>query len=85
MSRMRSCSGGCSCPAILRLAGEQAVNHKAAKEMSETVEEALNKAEAAGYRINAIQGPSTGSRASTDWEPVTESQAAEKEKPQTIQ
>jgi hypothetical protein len=71
-------------PAILRLAGEPTVNHKAAKEMSEAVEEALHKAEASGYRIDALRGPSTGSQASEEQELVTESQAAKKEKPQTI-
>jgi len=72
-------------PGILRLAGEQAVNRKAAKEMSETVEEALNKAESCGYRIDALQGLSTVPQTSEEQELVSESEAAEKEKPQTIQ
>jgi len=71
-------------PGILRLAGEQAVNRKAAKEMSETVEEALNKAESCGYRIDALQGLSTVPQTSEEQELVSESEAAEKEKPQTI-
>ena len=71
-------------PAILQLAREQAVNRKAAKEMSETVEEALNKAEAAGYRINALRGPSAGPEAAVEQKPVNETQVAEREKPQTI-
>jgi hypothetical protein len=70
-------------PAILRQAGEQAVNRKAAKELSEAVEEALNKAEATGYRVDAMLGPSAAPDAVEAQEPVTETQAAEKEKPQT--
>jgi hypothetical protein len=71
-------------PSILRLAGEPAVNRKAAKEMSETVEEALNKAEAAGYRIDPLLGPSVGPEAAVEQEPVNKAQVAEQEKPQTI-
>jgi hypothetical protein len=67
-------------PAILRLAGEPTVNRKAAKEMSETVEENLNKAEAAGYRIDALRGPSAGPEVAVEQEWVTESQTTEQEK-----
>jgi hypothetical protein len=70
-------------PSLLLLAGEQAVNRKAAKEMSETVEKALNQAEAAGYRIDALLAPSNSPEASVKQESGVESQSAEMEKPQT--
>jgi hypothetical protein len=41
----------------LRLAGEPAPNRAAVEELSETVANALNSAEAAGYRINTLLGP----------------------------
>jgi hypothetical protein len=44
-------------PALLRLAGEPAPNRAAVEELSETVANALNSAEAAGYRINTLLGP----------------------------
>jgi len=71
-------------PSILRLAGEQAVNRKAAKEMSKAVEEALANAEAAGYRVDGLRGSSAGPEAFVEQEPVTEASLAVRVKGQTI-
>ena len=54
---MRNCSGGCSCPSLLRLAGEAAPSRAAVEELSNTVDAALASAEAAGYRIDALLSP----------------------------
>ena len=43
-------------PTLLRLAGEKTPSRAAVVEMSRTVEEALQTAEAAGYRIDALLG-----------------------------
>ena len=43
-------------PSLLRLAGEPAPSRAAVLQMSRTVEEALETAEAAGYRIDALLG-----------------------------
>jgi hypothetical protein len=43
-------------PSLLRLAGETAPSRAAVEQMSKTVEEALETAEAAGYRIDALLG-----------------------------
>jgi hypothetical protein len=43
-------------PSLLRLAGEKTPSRAAVAEMSRTVEEALETAEAAGYRIDALLG-----------------------------
>jgi glycosidase len=45
-------------PWLLRLAAEPAMDRRAVREMSNTVEEALATAEAAGYRIDALLGAS---------------------------
>jgi len=45
-------------PSLLRLAGETAPSRAAVEQMSKTVEEALETAEAAGYRIDALLGRS---------------------------
>ena len=41
-------------PSLLRLAGEAAPSRAAAKEMSQSVQEALAEAAAAGYRVDAM-------------------------------
>jgi glycosidase len=71
-------------PSLLRLAGKPIDNRKAVGEMSKTVEEALAKAEAAGYRIDALPGPSAGPDAGQTAKPVLESQATDQEKAQTV-
>jgi hypothetical protein len=43
-------------PTLLRLAGEPAPSRAAAEEMSHTVAEALESAESAHYRIDALLG-----------------------------
>jgi glycosidase len=43
-------------PSLLRLAGETAPSRAAVEQMSKTVEEALETAEAAGYRIDILAG-----------------------------
>ncbi len=43
-------------PSLLRLAGESAPSRAVVEQMSKTVEEALETAEAAGYRIDALLG-----------------------------
>ena len=68
-------------PSILRLAGGPAANRAAAKEMSKTVEEELDKAEVAGYRIDALQEPSTGMELAVTQEAVVEIKAAKQIKP----
>jgi cobalamin biosynthesis protein CbiD len=68
---------------MLRLAGEHAVNRKAAKEMNKTVEDALATAETAGYRIDVLQGPPAASEAIAAQDPATETQAPERKKSQT--
>jgi glycosidase len=70
-------------PSMLRLAGEHAVNRKAAKEMNKTVEDALATAETAGYRIDVLQGPPAASEAIAAQDPATETQAPERKKSQT--
>ncbi|MDR3772938.1 MAG: alpha-amylase family glycosyl hydrolase [Terracidiphilus sp.] len=45
-------------PALLRLAGEPVLDRSAIAEMGRFVDEALASAEAAGYRIDALLGPS---------------------------
>ena len=45
-------------PALLRLAGEPVLDRAAIAEMGRFVDEALASAEAAGYRIDALLGPS---------------------------
>jgi glycosidase len=50
-------------PSLLRLAGEKAPSRAAMVEMSRTVEEALETAEAAGYRIDVLQGAAKAAEA----------------------
>jgi hypothetical protein len=57
-------------PALLRLAGETAPSRAAVEQMSKTVEEALEKAEAAGYRIDALLGTAEGTSADEISEPT---------------
>jgi hypothetical protein len=45
-------------PSLLRLAGESVLDRSALAEMARFVDEALASAEAAGYRIDALLGPS---------------------------
>jgi hypothetical protein len=71
-------------PTLLRLAGEPAFNRKAVEKMSKNIDEALVKAEAAGYRIDALPGSSAVPDAAVAREQAAESQAAEQEKAQTI-
>ena len=47
-------------PLLLHLAGETSPSRTAAEEMSKTVEEALETAEAAGYRVDLLLGSPTG-------------------------
>ncbi|MGD0903325.1 MAG: alpha-amylase family glycosyl hydrolase [Terracidiphilus sp.] len=47
-------------PSLLRLAGQAAPSRAAVEEMSKTVEEALAKAEAAGYRIDDLLSTAAG-------------------------
>jgi hypothetical protein len=60
-------------PALLRMAGESAVDRDAVQKMSKTVEEALATAEAASYRIDALLGPEA--------EPEAGSQTLEPDEP----
>ncbi len=71
-------------PSLLCLAGEPIVNRIALEEMNRNIDEALVKAEAAGYRIDALPGPSAGPDAAVAREPVVESQASKQEQTQTI-
>ncbi|MGA3264723.1 MAG: alpha-amylase family glycosyl hydrolase, partial [Terracidiphilus sp.] len=71
-------------PSLLRLAGEETFNQKAVEEMSKTIEEALVAAKAAGYRIDALPGPSAGPDASQTAETEVKSQLKEPEQAQTI-
>jgi hypothetical protein len=43
-------------PSLLRIAGEASPSDAVVAEMSETIEEALASAEAAGYRVNVLLG-----------------------------
>ncbi|HET6169137.1 MAG TPA: hypothetical protein VFE01_03105, partial [Terracidiphilus sp.] len=49
-------------PWLLRLAGEPAPSRAAAKEMSETVKEALTEAATAGYRVDVLTKQDEGDR-----------------------
>jgi hypothetical protein len=53
-------------PSLLRLAGEAAPSRIAAKEMSETVKEALSEAAAAEYRVDAMTHPDDSNVAGRD-------------------
>jgi hypothetical protein len=57
-------------PSLLRLAGETAPSRAAVEQMSKTVEEALETAEAAGYRIDALLGTTEGTGADETAEPT---------------
>jgi glycosidase len=62
-------------PSLLRLAGEPALDRAAVEKVSKTVEEALATAEAAGYRIDALLGPSVEPEAGEPSAPEAESPA----------
>jgi glycosidase len=47
-------------PSLLKMAGEPALDRLAIEEMGRIVEEALESAEAAGYRIDTLLGPAAG-------------------------
>ncbi|MGA2673261.1 MAG: alpha-amylase family glycosyl hydrolase [Terracidiphilus sp.] len=70
-------------PSLLRLAGEAAPSRAAVEEMSRTVEEALETAEAAGYRIDALLGVSNDTDAGEETSPEVESEPAEPEEAET--
>ena len=59
-------------PSLLRLAGEAAPSRAAVEEMSRTVHEALETAEAAGYRIDTLLGSALAASAGEVPEPETE-------------
>jgi hypothetical protein len=69
-------------PALLRLAGEAAPSRAAVEALSYTVATALNSAEAAGYRIDALLGPlaatDAGEAPTPDPEPGDASASASK-------
>jgi hypothetical protein len=44
-------------PALLRLAGEPSPKRADVEEMSKTIQEALESAESAGYRVDLLLGP----------------------------
>jgi hypothetical protein len=46
-------------PSLLRLAGESAPSRAAVEKVSRTIEDALVTAEAAGYRVDLLLGPTT--------------------------
>ena len=70
-------------PSLLRLAGEAAPSRAAVEEMSRTVEEALETAEAAGYRIDALLGASgAGLEGDEEISPEGEAQSTEPEEPE---
>jgi glycosidase len=71
-------------PTLLRLAGKPIVNRNAVEEMSKNIDETMATAEAAGYRIDALPGPSAVRDTAVAREPAAESQTAEQEKAQTI-
>jgi len=50
-------------PSLLRLAGEPAPGRAAAESMSRTIEDALETAEAAGYRVDLLLGPAANGSA----------------------
>jgi hypothetical protein len=50
-------------PSLLRLAGEGAPSRKDVEALSRTVQEALDSAEAAGYRVDLLLGTATGEAA----------------------
>jgi hypothetical protein len=56
-------------PSLLRLAGEVAPSRAAVEEMSKTVHEALDTAEAAGYRIDTLLGSAMSASAGEAQEP----------------
>ena len=70
-------------PSLLRLAGEPALDRAAVEKVSKTVEEALATAEAAGYRIDALLGPSVEPEAGEPSAPEAESPAPEPDELQT--
>jgi len=68
-------------PSLLRLAGEPAPSRTAVEEMNKTVQEALETAEAAGYRIGALLGQDAVPDAAE--EPVTEAES--ETEPETVE
>jgi len=69
-------------PSLLRLAGEPHLDRSAIVQMGTIVDEALASAEAAGYRIDALLGPSAEASTDEAAEPEAEAQAfAEGEDP----
>jgi hypothetical protein len=74
-------------PSLLRLAGEAAPSHAAVVEMSKTVHEALQTAEAASYRIDTLLGSSAPSTVETSdvEEPSAEPETTEQEEPEVLQ
>ncbi len=67
-------------PALLRLAGEPVLDRSAIAEMGRFVDEALASAEAAGYRIDALLGPSA--EASADEAPASVPEPLEPDQPE---
>jgi hypothetical protein len=57
-------------PSLLRLAGETAPSRAVVEQMSKTVEEALQTAEAADYRIDALLGTTEDTGANEIAEPA---------------
>jgi hypothetical protein len=72
-------------PSLLRLAGQAAPSRAAVEEMRKTVEEALETAEAAGYRIDALLGVDETPDSVEEVAGETESQGLEPEQPEDLE
>ncbi len=69
-------------PSLLRLAGEAAPSRATAKKLNRNIEDAMATAEAAGYRVDLLLGPTanegTGGEAAREVEPAAEVKTASK-------